>query len=51
MPLDLIWAVPFSAFIFLYDEIRKLLLRWLSNGCAHLNEAPTQGFLYTYTYW
>ena len=48
---DLLWAVPYSAFIFLYDEIRKLLMRWQSNGCDKMKEAPVQGFLYDYTYW
>eukprot|EP01052_Picozoa_sp_SAG31_P022939 SAG31_NODE_1853_length_7066_cov_3.058705_2_plen_529_part_00 len=51
MILDLVWAVPYSLFIFLYDEIRKLLMRWESNGCSKMSDAPIQGFLYTYTYW
>jgi sodium/potassium-transporting ATPase subunit alpha len=49
--VDLCWAIPYSAFIWIYDEIRKLLMRFFSNGCAKMNKAPTQGFLFDYTYW
>jgi sodium/potassium-transporting ATPase subunit alpha len=48
---DLCWALPYSLFIWLYDEIRKALMRLCSNGLSGFNEAPTQGFLYDYTYW
>merc|ERR1712166_294812 len=51
MILDLCWALPYSLFIWLYDEIRKALMRLCSNGLSGFNEAPTQGFLYDYTYW
>ena len=26
-PRDMLWALPYSIFIFAYDEIRKLLMR------------------------
>jgi magnesium-transporting ATPase (P-type) len=51
MIMDLLWAVPYSAFIWIYDEIRKVLMRLCSNGVAGWNDAPVQGFLYDYTYW
>jgi len=44
MPLDLCWAIPFSAFILMYDEVRKYLMR-LTGGTQKI------GFLYDYTYW
>jgi hypothetical protein len=43
-PLDLIWAVPYSIFIFTYDEIRKKLMR-ICGG------ERREGCLYEYTYW
>jgi len=44
MPLDLCWAIPFSAFILMYDEVRKYLMRE-TGGTQKI------GFLYEYTYW
>ena len=41
---DLVWAVPYSIFIFLYDEIRKFAMRY--TGGEH-----KEGMLYKYTYW
>jgi len=43
-PLDLIWAVPYSVFILMYDEIRKYAMR-ATGG------ADREGCLYEYTYW
>jgi len=43
-PLDLFWALPYSLFILMYDEIRKYLMRM----CGGMNR---EGCLYDYTYW
>jgi hypothetical protein len=41
---DLCWALPYSLFIFVYDEVRKYLMR--ATGGKNRS-----GFLYEYTYW
>jgi len=43
-PSDLCWALPFSLFIFVYDEIRKKTMRYTGGK-------NKTGFLYEYTYW
>jgi len=43
-PSDMLWAVPYSIFIWIYDEIRKGLMR--KTGGEN-----REGCLYEYTYW
>jgi sodium/potassium-transporting ATPase subunit alpha len=43
-PLDMTWALPYSFFIWIYDETRKILMR-MTGG------QNREGCLYEYTYW
>jgi magnesium-transporting ATPase (P-type) len=43
-PYDLFWALPYSVFILMYDEIRKYFMRM----CGGMQR---EGCLYEYTYW
>jgi len=43
-PTDMLWAVPYSFFIWVYDETRKVLMR-MTGG------QNREGCLYEYTYW
>jgi len=43
-PLDMTWALPYSFFIWVYDETRKILMR-MTGG------KNREGCLYEYTYW
>lgn len=43
-PRDMTWALPYSLFIWLYDETRKILMR-MTGG------KNREGCLYEYTYW
>ena len=46
---DLLKAIPCAVVVFITDEVRKTLTRFLSNGSANMHRAPTQGFFYDYT--
>ena len=41
---DLAWAIPYSFFIWVYDEVRKMAMR-------HTGGEQREGCLYEYTYW
>ena len=43
-PSDMLWAIPYSIFIWIYDETRKILMR-MTGGTNR------EGCLYEYTYW
>jgi hypothetical protein len=43
-PTDMLWAIPYSFFIWVYDETRKVLMR-MTGG------KNREGCLYEYTYW